>query len=90
MNANQKSILRPIVRATGRTEAQDQEFLGPRSEEFLNRDTITDLERRVKLAQEAVERAQMARNWPSVKLHTFRLQKAEEALRTARIEQGET
>lgn len=52
--------------------------------------TITDLEHRVHLAQEAVERAYQARNWPSVKLHSFRLQKAEEALQDARRQEGET
>ncbi len=52
--------------------------------------TITDLEHRVHLAQEAVEAAYVAKNEPSARLHSYRLQKAEEALLAARRQEGET
>ncbi len=47
--------------------------------------TISELEHRVQLAQEAVEAAFQARNTTSAQLHSYRLQKAEEALTRALI-----
>ena len=51
--------------------------------------SIPDLERRVHLAQEAVEAAYQAGNPASARLHGYRLQKALDALTAARIEAGE-
>lgn len=51
--------------------------------------SIPELERRVHLAQEAVEAAYQARNPSSARLHGFRLDRALEALREERIRQGE-
>lgn len=47
--------------------------------------TISELEHRVQLAQEAVEAAYQARNNTSAQLHSYRLQKAEQALTRALI-----
>lgn len=52
--------------------------------------SISDLEHRVQLAQEAVEAAYQAGNETSARLHSFRLQKAEEALTAARVEEEAT
>lgn len=46
--------------------------------------TIEDLEHRVRLAEEAVEGAFVAKNEASVKLHSYRLRRASEALTAAR------
>lgn len=51
--------------------------------------TIAELEHRVHLAEEAVEGAYQAKNEASVKLHSYRLRRASEALAAARVEQGE-
>lgn len=51
--------------------------------------SIADLEERVRLAQESVEAAYMSRNQTAVHLHSYRLQKAEEALLDARLREGE-
>lgn len=51
--------------------------------------TIAELEHRVQLAQDAIDAARQAGNEQSVQLHAYRAMRAEEALLTARIEQGE-
>ena len=51
--------------------------------------TIADLEHRVHLAQEAVEAAYVARNDASVKLHSYRLKRASEALTAALVKDAE-
>lgn len=52
--------------------------------------SIADLEAAVRIEEEAVERAYMARNQTAVTIFAANLRRATEALRDARIEQGES
>lgn len=47
--------------------------------------TIAELEHRVHLAEQAVEGAYEAKNEASVKLHSYRLKRASEALTAAKV-----